>query len=405
MNFAKLFSMTASMNTNRVEKNLMSAPQDKPTRRGRIAKWLAALPVVAGVVALLPQTAHASISCEEYANTYAPTFYFHPDEQYLPVSVTAFVKHSTLKDASGNILASSMSSTTDLVNATTGDGGEYLEMNSSWGTSTHNMDGVSIYYNCADHTDEAQPYVDIMYSFLTAYNGCEGMRTKTVDTWGSNAKSRNFAMCNLGRHYGDWEHVTVRRYTSMPMTQLFTNAHGDSYLWPQGVFFMEGGVAPRVYVALNTHGTWPTSATWTTYDVYDDSSSLDLIGIAAIMVKNGLITYFGQPRVKSLKIVDITTTSDLLDTSGGSFQVLAPSDYALYNITESSGVYAYKGRWGQTTNNSNISGSVGDIPNIPDGDFTDAVQDAMNAGGLNEYKTGEGPKAPWTKDWWFDGGE
>jgi hypothetical protein len=93
------------------------AARHQRTRRARLSKWLAALPVAAGLVALLPQTGHASISCSDYANTYAPTFYFHPDEQYLPVTMTAFIKHSTLRDASDNVLDNSMSSVADLINA------------------------------------------------------------------------------------------------------------------------------------------------------------------------------------------------------------------------------------------------------------------------------------------------
>lgn len=74
------------------------APRHPRTRRGRLSKWLAALPVAAGLVALLPQTGHASISCSDYANTYAPTFYFHPDEQYLPVTMTAYFGHRDRPD-------------------------------------------------------------------------------------------------------------------------------------------------------------------------------------------------------------------------------------------------------------------------------------------------------------------
>ncbi|MEZ4449277.1 MAG: Vps62-related protein [Nannocystaceae bacterium] len=374
------------------------AARPQRTRRARSSRWLAALPVAAGLVTLLPQTGHASISCSDYAAAHAPTFYFHPDEQYLPMTMTAFIKHSTLKDADDNVLASSMSSVADLINASEGDSDEYLEMDEDWGTDTHNID-VGIYYNCADHTDEAYPYVDIMYSFLTAYNGCEGMRTKTVDVWGSNAKKRNFAMCSLGRHYGDWEHVTVRQYITDPLQQIITNAHGDSYFW--GV---TGSVAsPRVYVALNTHGTWPFPGTWTTYDVYDDSGFTDVLGILAIEIANGLVTYFGMPRVQSIEVVDITTTSELLDTSGGAYHVLTPDDYTLSHIKDTSAIYDYTGRWGQTTSNKHIDGPVGNIPNINDDNFTSAVQDAMDNGGLNDYKTGKGPTGPWTKDWWIDG--
>jgi hypothetical protein len=340
-----------------------------------------------------------SLTKQAMAAALAPTFYFHPDEQYLPVTMDEFVSHSSLKSSSGAVISSSLASVSALAQATTGSSGEHLEVNSSWASSTGDLSGATIYYNFVEHDG----YVDFLYSFLTPYQGCQGMRVKTQKwSWSSfswKKETSNFAMCNLGRHYGDWEHATVRVNSSTgEVVSVITNAHGDSAAHAPGDVTWSS-THPRIYVALNTHGTYVTEGYHTLWDLGGDTSIWEEIGMEALLDAHGI-----ADNVTDVKVVDLTTTDDLLDSSGGSFQTLDSSAYTLQRIGCTGGPYCkFMGSWGTDLDNSDIDGSVGDIPYVDDADFTAVVQDVADLGVIDDYLSGDAPTGVFTHGWWTAG--
>lgn len=98
----------------------------------RIASSLATLPAVA-MALLAPETASAvrvdpMLPPAAMAAELAPTFYFHPDERYLPVTIEELIQRSSLRSASGHVLDNDMASTAELALATTGSPDEYLDI-------------------------------------------------------------------------------------------------------------------------------------------------------------------------------------------------------------------------------------------------------------------------------------
>lgn len=202
---------------------------------------------------------------------YAPVFYLHPDDKYMPCSAEYYMSHSELRSSSkyycggSTVLLKEGEVTSDTLLACQyshqkqpggNDGDLYLALNPS--------------ARCGmppDHIDHKVPLYVHPKSIITTSPDKEGsavaeaLELTYITFYAYNGPYYVGGLIKTGHHDADWEHLTVRVHpVSGSLLGVWYNAHrprdGE---WSVGQKVPIDEVTGRIkaYVALHGHGTYP----------------------------------------------------------------------------------------------------------------------------------------------------
>lgn len=217
-----------------------------------------------------------SIDIQELIGTYGPTLVFHPQEQFFPDDVDEFLNSSQMSwglvynkrhyyKFKFKLLGSMNASAFPLNNVF-----EYLLANEPEARDEKNFTYfIGIPQNLkSGNISRAMAYVrvlpfdknttDLQFWFFYPYNG-HGQAWVRVGEVYNGYFPDSTADFGLGRHYGDWEHVTLRINHSEGSPKLqsmyFAQHSGGYWYTPEQLTFEDGH--PLVYVARFTHASYP----------------------------------------------------------------------------------------------------------------------------------------------------
>ncbi|KAK8953093.1 hypothetical protein KSP40_PGU001979 [Platanthera guangdongensis] len=185
--------------------------------------------------------------------THAPWFHFHPDEPYLPSSVSWFFNNGALLytnatpnshvriDPDGDILPQGGAN----------DGTYWLDLpvdpSSQQFVKAGNLSSAKAYIHVKPVTSIAS--TDIVFWLFYPFNGAGKAKVEFV----------NIGLGRLGEHVGDWEHVT-QRFSNFDgeLKQMYFSQHSSgSWVDAADLEYDAGGSRPAAYATLHGHAFYP----------------------------------------------------------------------------------------------------------------------------------------------------
>ena len=350
-------------------------------------------------------TVSTSLSDQELAETFRPYWYFHPNEEYFPVSYEFLIQNAALIDSNGNTVKAegSMSSAADLANYSFNEDGDWLDINDTG--KNGDLASAKTYVRILE--DDTYKY--ITYSLVYGFNGCYTfrMRYEYYTTWPvTNKKKRNFPWCNFGRHYYDAEKITVKiRKSDGYFMSLTTASHGNEDEHTYNDITWTNTYRPRIYVAVNTHGTYVEEATFIQETILDLDANFYSWGGWSWLGTMGLFVEImdtSTGKILWLKGVDTTTNDDFIGGLG-SHTIWDVTTGDIEILTEASTLTAYSGTFGQESiDNSNVQSPTGNITNFTDSKLKSLGQEAVDNNMVPDaFMDGSNGPGIWSKGW-FD---
>ena len=208
---------------------------------------------------------------QELIDMHCPTFYFHPNEKYMPCSIDWLLERSAIYNQSVSpsgpfeLYKPSPLTQEDLWNFTQEKYPGQIDLETCW-FAYHDdtlqgqepLEQVPVYAHVKVASYDPN-IVLISYSLLYPYNGAK----------------RVMGCYPVGDHYGDMEHVTVEvDLGSKKCTRMFFGAHttkegrwvdaADLQL-DKDTFKENQSIRFKVYVAINSHAHYPSEGTVVRY--------------------------------------------------------------------------------------------------------------------------------------------
>ncbi len=334
------------------------------------------------------QSALSAIDWGTVAQRFAPHVYLHPLDKHRPTSVESFLRNSELRDQSG--LIRSDVSPDDLVDAPAD---SYLAIaNNEPIAGDQVVDGqVRAPMYVYVRPDVSGDFVDLSYIFLYGYNGCQVFRIGLHNIL--HFTKRTFTWCGFARHEGDWEHITVRLSsdTSHVKAVFFARHAQKQGEWRDASGVSFDGTHPIVYSALNSHGSYATSDTFTLEEIKQVRVWTAFIG-----------------PIRWLNVADTTTTEDVVvpDQDQRDTRSIEWIPWEISNglvMLRDQTWLRFRGSWGAPTDNSHIERPAP----LPYG----AADYLLVLGRLaqsfdflpSQYTSGGGPCGPVCKQYWNAG--
>lgn len=183
--------------------------------------------------------------------TYSPWVYFHPDEPYLPSSVSWFFSNGALLYNQGDANPSSIDPTgSNLPLGGSDDGAYWLDLPAD----NANRDRVKrgdLQTSCPYlHVKPmlGGTFTDIVIWFFYPFNG--PARAKLVFV--------NLHLGKIGEHVGDWEHVTLRISNfNGELSRVYFSEHSSGTWVDASELEYQGGNKPVTYASLHGHAFYP----------------------------------------------------------------------------------------------------------------------------------------------------
>ncbi|GFP90114.1 hypothetical protein PHJA_001155200 [Phtheirospermum japonicum] len=182
---------------------------------------------------------------------YGPTLYFHPDETYLPSSVSWFFKNGALLYRQGKDKGLSVDSKGSVLPyGGTNDGEFWLDLPDDDGdkdyVSKGNIDSAELYVHVKPASGGT--FTDIAMWVFCPFNG---PATFKAGLW-------SYTFKKIGQHVGDWEHFTLRlsNFNGELRSVYFSEHSGGEWLDASELEFIEGNKAV-VYASRNGHASFP----------------------------------------------------------------------------------------------------------------------------------------------------
>ncbi|KAL6501139.1 hypothetical protein OROHE_025336 [Orobanche hederae] len=182
---------------------------------------------------------------------YGPTLYFHPDETYLPSSVSWFFKNGALLFKQGRNKGLSIDSKGSVLPYGGSNDGEF------WLDLPDDDDGRE--FVSKGDIDSAELYVHVKpalggtFTDIAMWLFCpfNGPATIKAGLWTYTCK-------RIGQHIGDWEHFTLRlsNFNGELSSVYFSEHSGGEWLDASELEFIEGNKA-IVYASKNGHASFP----------------------------------------------------------------------------------------------------------------------------------------------------
>lgn len=186
---------------------------------------------------------------------YGPTVFLHPDEKYLPSSVSWFFKSGSLLHRSG--LSEGEAIDADGLNLPAGgrDDGEYwidLPGNERNGIiKCGNLESTKLYVHVKPASGGT--FTDIAMWVFCPYNGPATLKVGQMD----------ISLNKIGQHVGDWEHFTLRicNFSGELCSIYFSQHSGGQWVSAYDLEFIDGNRA-IVYLSKSGHATFPHPGTY-----------------------------------------------------------------------------------------------------------------------------------------------
>ncbi|KAL8533034.1 hypothetical protein ACS0TY_009333 [Phlomoides rotata] len=154
---------------------------------------------------------------------YGPTLYFHPDEAYLPSSVSWFFENGALLCRQGNDKGLSIDS-----------------------KGSNLLVSAELYVHVKPASGGT--FTDVAMWIFCPFNG---PATIKAGLW-------SYTFNRMGQHVGDWEHYTLRlsNFNGELRSAYFSEHSGGEWLDASELEFIEGG-KPAVYASKYGHASFP----------------------------------------------------------------------------------------------------------------------------------------------------
>ncbi|KAH6811417.1 vacuolar sorting-associated protein [Perilla frutescens var. frutescens] len=190
---------------------------------------------------------------------YGPTVFFHPNEVYLPCSVSWFLKNGAVLYSKSNTNGQGQGQAIDaegsnLPSGGTNDGQYWIDLprDGGRGKVKHgNIESAKLYLHVKPA--EGGSFTDIAMWVFCPFNGPGTLKVGMI----------NIGLTKVGRHVGDWEHFTLRisNFTGELWTIYFSQHSGGQWVDAYDLEFKEGNKA-IIYASRNGHATYPHPGTY-----------------------------------------------------------------------------------------------------------------------------------------------
>lgn len=181
---------------------------------------------------------------------YGPTTYFHPDEIYLPSSVSWFFENGALLYKKGESKGERIDpSGSNLPKGGRNDGEYWMDLpNDSTGKKIKegNLESSKVYVHVKPALGGT--FTDIAMWMFCPFNGPGCLKIGLM----------NYQLNKVGHHVGDWEHVTLRisNLTGELWSVYMSQHSGGVWVDPTSLEFIEGNKT-IIYASRNGHANYP----------------------------------------------------------------------------------------------------------------------------------------------------
>ncbi|KAL3523378.1 hypothetical protein ACH5RR_016212 [Cinchona calisaya] len=187
----------------------------------------------------------------ELIKQYGPTVYFHPDEEYLPSSVSWFFKNGALLYKHGKDEGIAIDSTgSNLPGGGENDGKFWLDLaldnNDRNYLMCGNIESAELYVHVKPALGGS--FTDIAMWIFCPFNGPATIKAPLM----------NIALNKVGQHVGDWEHFTLRisNFTGELWSVYFSEHSGGEWIDACEIEFIQDN-KPIVYSSKHGHASYP----------------------------------------------------------------------------------------------------------------------------------------------------
>ncbi|XP_068657993.1 hypothetical protein At1g04090-like [Aristolochia californica] len=201
----------------------------------------------------LDQSLHAMPNLEQIhalIQHYGPTVFFHPDEIYLPSSVSWFFKNGALLYRKGVATGEAIDGKGSILPSGGHNDGEYwidLPVDDPEDFVKHgNIESAELY--CHVKPALGGTFTDIAMWIFCPFNGPATLKVGMA----------NFSFSKIGQHVGDWEHFTLRvsNFTGELWSIYFSQHSGGEWVDACDLEYIVGNKA-IVYSSKNGHASFP----------------------------------------------------------------------------------------------------------------------------------------------------
>lgn len=188
-------------------------------------------------------------------NHYGPTVFFHPDEVYLPSSVSWFFKNGALLYKAGDLTGEPIDAGgSNLPGGGTNDGAFWIDLPSDDRRNTvkhGNLESAKLYVHVKPALGGT--FTDLAMWVFCPFNGPATLKIGLV----------NVALSKIGQHVGDWEHFTLRicNFTGEMWGMYFSQHSGGEWVDACDLEYIEGNKA-IVYSSKSGHASFPRAGTY-----------------------------------------------------------------------------------------------------------------------------------------------
>ncbi|XP_076906898.1 hypothetical protein At1g04090-like [Bidens hawaiensis] len=294
---------------------------------------------------------------------YGPRMYFHPDEVYLPSSVSWFFENGALLYKKGEPEGQPIDPTgSNLPKGGCNDGEYWIDLPKDHSTEKKikrgNLESAKVYVHVKPALGGT--FTDIQMWVFSPFNGPGCLKIGLM----------NYQLSRVGQHVGDWEHVTLRisNFTGELWSVYLSQHSAGVWVDPTELEFVEGNKT-IVYASRNGHANYPHPG-----DVLQGSGSLR-IGIR-----------------------NTVAFSDYYLDSSQSYEIVA-AEYLGDGVVNEPCWLQYMRKWGPTTVHDSRAEMTRTLNRLPETIRYTAkiVFDKLP----NELYGEDGPTGPKEKSSWF----
>ncbi|XXG48493.1 hypothetical protein AAC387_Pa02g2924 [Persea americana] len=183
--------------------------------------------------------------------TYSPWIFFHPDETYLPSSVTWFFNNGALLYKQGDPTPSPINPTgSNLPQGGSNDGAYWIDLPSDGGAKERIKKGDLQTSACYLHVKPmlGATFTDIAIWVFYPFNGAAKAKVVATDV----------SLGRIGEHVGDWEHVTLRISNfDGKLSRVYFSEHASGIWVDAPELEYQAGNKPVAYSSLHGHAFYP----------------------------------------------------------------------------------------------------------------------------------------------------
>ncbi|XP_073156306.1 hypothetical protein At1g04090-like isoform X2 [Henckelia pumila] len=181
---------------------------------------------------------------------YGPTVFFHPNEVYLPSSVSWFFRNGAMLLSSHNSGGEAIDiEGSNLPCGETNDGKYWIDLPSDTrreNVKRGNLESAKLYIHVKPALGGT--FTDIVMWVFCPFNGPATLKLGMMDV----------ALSKIGQHVGDWEHFTLRisNFTGELWSIYFSQHSGGIWVDASDLEFIEGNKA-IIYSSKSGHASFP----------------------------------------------------------------------------------------------------------------------------------------------------